>query len=63
MGSEHDVRGTRRDVELHEAARREVLRRDGQRALGENLERADALIKAAFELREAFSGARDSCPR
>ncbi len=44
-----------RDARVNEAARREILRRDGQRSLGENLERADALIKAAYELRGAFA--------
>ena len=46
-----------RDAVLNEAARREVLRRDGRRDLGENLERAAALISASFELRDAFSDA------
>jgi hypothetical protein len=53
-----DGRESRRDAELNEAARREILRRVGRRDLGENLESADALIKAAFELREAFSSVR-----
>jgi propanediol dehydratase small subunit len=46
------------DAHLNEAARREVLRQDGRRKLGENLERAAELIKAAFELRDSFTGAR-----
>jgi hypothetical protein len=44
-----------RDAQVNEAARREVLRRDGARSLGENLEQAVALITVAFELRESFS--------
>jgi hypothetical protein len=48
----------RRDARANEAARREVLRRDAERSLGENIERADALIKAAFEIRDAFSKSR-----
>ena len=46
------------DARRNEAARLETLRRDGQRELGENLEQAAALIKAAFELRDSFSDAR-----
>lgn len=38
------------DAAADEAARREVLRLDGGRSLGANLEQADALIRAAFEL-------------
>jgi len=33
------------------------LRADARRSLGENLEQADALIKAAFELAEGFTAA------
>ena len=51
-------RTTARDAEVNEAARREILRRDGERDLGENLERAAALIKVSFELRDAFADAR-----
>ena len=47
-----------RDAEINEAARREILRRDGDRDLGENLEQAAALIKVSFELRDAFADAR-----
>lgn len=47
-----------RDLQSNEAARREVLRRDGERSLGENIERAHALIKAAFEIRDGFSEVR-----
>lgn len=54
--SAHDSRDAERDARVNEAARREVLARDGKREPGENLEQADALIKAAFELRESFSG-------
>lgn len=43
------------DARINEAARRETLRRDGQRELGENLEQAAALISVAFELRDSFS--------
>jgi hypothetical protein len=39
----------------NEASRREVLRRDGERELGENLGQAAALIAATFQLRDAFS--------
>jgi hypothetical protein len=46
-----------RDAEINEAARREILRRDGERDLGENLEQAAALIKVSFELRDAFADA------
>jgi hypothetical protein len=48
----------RRDTEVHASARAEVLRLDGARSLGENLEQADALIRAAFELANGFSAAR-----
>jgi hypothetical protein len=54
----HDLRETRRDARVNESARREVLRQDGERDLGENLEQAASLIKAAFELRDAFYGSR-----
>jgi hypothetical protein len=50
-------RDSARDAEENEAARRKMLRGDGRRDLGENLEEAAALIKASFELRDAFSGA------
>jgi len=56
------AQGSARDPELdarvNEAARRETLRRDGQRDLGENLEQAAALISVAFELRDSFSATR-----
>ncbi|MGD0981837.1 MAG: hypothetical protein ABR946_10215 [Solirubrobacteraceae bacterium] len=45
------------DVRHNEAARREMFRIDGARPLGENLEQANALIKAAFELARAFARA------
>lgn len=48
----------RREPAMHEAARVEMMRIDAGRSLGENLEQADALIKAAFELAEGFSSAR-----
>lgn len=38
------------DAAANEAARNEMRRHDGERSLGENLEQADALIRAAFEL-------------
>jgi len=47
----------RRDSEIHAAARAETLRADGARSLGENLEQADALIRAAFELAGGFAAA------
>jgi hypothetical protein len=43
------------DIRRNEAARREMMREDGKRPLGENIERADALIKDAQELRRAFA--------
>ena len=43
---------------MNEAARREILRQDGQRDLGENLEQAASLIKSAFEMRDSFYGSR-----
>jgi hypothetical protein len=45
------------DIRHNEAARREMMRIDGARSLGENLEQANALIKAAFELARAFAQA------
>jgi hypothetical protein len=44
-----------RDAEINSAARAEILRIDGARTLGENLEQAAALIKAAFELADGFA--------
>jgi hypothetical protein len=44
-----------RDARLNDAARRARLRADGGRSLGDNLEQADALVKAAFELSRAFA--------
>jgi hypothetical protein len=46
------------DAAHNEAARVETLRTDARRSLGENLEQADALIKAAFELAEGLSSAQ-----
>lgn len=43
------------DAAHNERARRETLRADGARTLGENLEQADALIKAAFALAKGFT--------
>ncbi len=56
--SSDDATWRERDARIHEAARREILRRDGERDLGQNLEQAAELIKAAFELRDSFSAAR-----
>jgi hypothetical protein len=47
----------RRDAAVNQAARSEMLRLDAARSLGENLEQADALIRAAFELANGFSAA------
>jgi hypothetical protein len=47
-----------RDAERNAAARAEMLRLDGARSLGENLEQADALIRAAFELAEGLATSR-----
>jgi hypothetical protein len=47
----------RQDAEINHAARDETLRLDGARSLGENLEQADALIRAAFELAHGFAAA------
>jgi hypothetical protein len=44
------------DALINEAARRERLRIDGGRDLGENLEQAASLIQAAFELAQGFAG-------
>ena len=53
-----DSQRAARDAEINEAARREILRRDGKRELGENLEQAAALIRVSFELRDSFADAR-----
>jgi hypothetical protein len=47
-----------REAQLDDAARAEVLRADGARTLGENLEQADALIRAAYELARGLERAR-----
>ena len=47
----------RQDAEINQAARDEMLRLDGATSLGENLEQADALIRAAFELVHGFAAA------
>jgi len=44
-----------RDAAANSAARAEMLRIDGAQSLGENLEQADALIKAAYELAGGFA--------
>jgi hypothetical protein len=46
-----------REAQINDAARAGVLRADGARTLGENLEQADALIRAAFELARGFERA------
>jgi hypothetical protein len=48
----------RQDAARNEAARTEILRTDARRSLGDNLEQADALIKAAYELSDGFAVAR-----
>jgi hypothetical protein len=50
-------RRAREDV-ADAAARAEVLRKDGTRTLGENLEQADALIRVAFELASGLATPR-----
>jgi len=45
----------RRDAEANTTARAEVLRLDVARSLGENLEQANALIRAAYALANGFS--------
>jgi hypothetical protein len=54
-GVKVSVRDVARDAQINEAARRERLRIDGARSLGENLEQADALIRVAFELANGFA--------
>jgi hypothetical protein len=44
-----------RDAAVDAAARAELLRIDGMRDLGTNLEQADALIRAAFVVAAALS--------
>lgn len=46
------------DARANDAARAEMLRADGARTLGENLEQANALIRAAFELAGGFGRAQ-----
>jgi hypothetical protein len=46
------------DRRRHEAARRAMIREDGRRPLGENIEQADRLIKQAQELARAFAESR-----
>ena len=58
MDERRDTHQQQLDARRNEAARLETLRRDGQRELGENLEQAATLIRAAFELRDSFSEAR-----
>ncbi|MHB8694141.1 MAG: hypothetical protein ACYDHH_23115 [Solirubrobacteraceae bacterium] len=44
------IRDLERDAQINEAARRQRLREDAARSLGENLEQAAGLIRVAFEL-------------
>ena len=46
------------DAAANESARTQTLREDASRSLGENLEQADALIRAAFELAGGLSVTR-----
>jgi hypothetical protein len=46
-----------RDARENQRAREAMMRADGARTPGENLEQANALIKAAFELKGAFAAA------
>jgi hypothetical protein len=43
------------DFRRNEAARREMMRSDGARPLGENLERVHALIRDLYELAGALA--------
>ena len=57
---ESDVRLTKRlreDAARNEAARIEMFTMDAHRSLGANLEQADALIRAAYELAEGRAAA------
>ena len=54
----HTIEEIEHEARINEAARREQLRADGARTLGENLEEAATLIRAAFELARGFSNAR-----
>jgi hypothetical protein len=47
-----------RDADADKAARVEMLLVDAAHSLGENLEQADALISAAFELADGFAAAQ-----
>lgn len=53
--TDRDADRRRADAAEHESARLETLRADGARSLGTNLEQADALIRAAFELQRGFA--------
>lgn len=53
--SRRDDDDRQQDAARNEAARVEMLRTDAKRSLGDNLEQADALIRAAFELAEGLS--------
>jgi hypothetical protein len=44
------------DIRRNEAARREMMRIDGQRSLGENIEQVDKLIKTLQELARGMPG-------
>jgi hypothetical protein len=56
-GSATDARRAR-EAQIDAAARAEMLRADGARTLGENLEQANTLIRAAFELAAGFERAQ-----
>jgi hypothetical protein len=43
------------DAKRNLLARQEMMRKDGARSLGENLEQLDALIKDLFELARGFA--------
>jgi hypothetical protein len=53
--SERRDRDAAANAAANAAARAEMHRIDGARSLGENLEQADALIKAAYELAGGFA--------
>ena len=56
--NQRDIDRRQQDAAHNEAARAETILTDARRSLGENLEQADALIKAAFELAEGLSSAQ-----
>lgn len=48
----------RRDAERNECARRERLRIDGRKPVGQNIEEGAALIALGFEVQRAFEHSR-----